>query len=500
MDLNGLDALLLLGSAVLLAAILAVRLSVVAGLPTLLVYLGLGLVLGDSVLGIEFSDAQLAQSLGFTALLLILAEGGVTTKWSQVRPTIGLGLLLATVGVVISVAVVAVAAHYLLDLPWQIAVLLAAVTSPTDAAAVFSVLRRVPLRPSVLGTLEVESGLNDAPIVLIVTAVSIGTATEHSVPVFALIVAGELLLGGVVGFLVGRAGALILRRVALPSSGLYPLAVLAFAVLGYGGAAVLHGSGFAAVYVAALVLGNAELPHRAATRSFAEGVGWLAQIGLFVMLGLLASPGEVTMWQVWVAIVGGAILTFVARPLSVLVCAAVTRTPWREQAFLSWAGLRGAVPIVLATIPLAEGVPGSGELFNIVFVFVVVYTFVQAPSLPWIARTLSVTTDDARDVDVEAAPLERIAADLLQISVPGTSRLVGVEVGELRLPVGASVALVVRGDESFTPHRTMRIRGDDDLLVVAPRRLRDETEARLRALARHGRLAGWNDGTPPRRP
>ncbi|MEJ7757906.1 MAG: potassium/proton antiporter [Nocardioidaceae bacterium] len=285
----------------------------------------------------------------------------------------------------ISVAVVAVAAHYLLDLPWQIAVLLAAVTSPTDAAAVFSVLRRVPLRPSVLGTLEVESGLNDAPIVVIVTAVSIGTATEHSVPVFALIVAGELLLGGVVGFLVGRAGALILRGVALPSSGLYPLAVLAFAVLGYGGAAVLHGSGFAAVYVAALVLGNAELPHRAATRSFAEGVGWLAQIGLFVMLGLLASPGEVTMWQVWVAIVGGAILTFVARPLSVLVCAAVTRTPWREQAFLSWAGLRGAVPIVLATIPLAEGVPGSGELFNIVFVFVVVYTFVQAPSLPWIS-------------------------------------------------------------------------------------------------------------------
>lgn len=491
MDLHDLNQSLLLGSVVLLAAILAVRLSVRVGLPSLLVYLGIGVLLGESVLGIEFSDADLAHALGFAALILILAEGGLTTKWSQVRPTIGLGLLLATVGVLISVAVVALAAHYLLGLDWQVAILLAAVTSPTDAAAVFSVLRRLQLKSSVLGTLEAESGLNDAPIVLIVTAVSTGVATDHPLPVFALLVLLELGFGAVIGLVVGRLGALLLRAVALPSSGLYPIAVLAFAILAYAGATFLHGSGFAAVYIAALVLGNTELPHRAATRSFAEGIGWLAQIGLFVMLGLLASPGLIEGWQIWTAIVAGAILTFVARPLSVVICAAFTNTSWREQVFLSWAGLRGAVPIVLASIPLAEDVPGAGDIFNIVFIFVIVYTFIQAPSLPLAARVLGVTTDGVRDVEVEAAPLERLAADLLQIHVPRRSKLVGVEIAELRLPVGSSVALVVRGDASVVPLRTTRIKVGDDLLVVAPRNVREETERRLRSVAKSGRLAGW---------
>ncbi|MDO9378277.1 MAG: potassium/proton antiporter [Nocardioidaceae bacterium] len=493
MDLEALDTFLLVGSGVLLAAILAVRLSVRAGLPSLLVYLGIGVVLGESVLGVSFSDADLAHALGFGALVLILAEGGLTTKWSEVRPSMSLGLLLATVGVTVSVAVVALGSHYLLGLEWQAAILLAAVTSPTDAAAVFSVLRRVPLTRSVLGTLEAESGLNDAPIVLLVTAVSTGAADDFPLPVFVAIVAVELFGGALIGFVVGRVGAWVMRGAALPSSGLYPIAVLALCVLAYGGTVFVHASGFAAVYVAALVLGNADLPHRAATRSFAEGIGWLAQIGLFVMLGLLVSPGLIKAEEVWIAIAAGALLTFVARPLSVLVCAVPLRVPWREQAFVSWAGLRGAVPIVLAAIPLAEDVPNATQLFNIVFVFVVVYTFVQAPSLGWAAGRLGVLDDGARDVEVDAAPLERVSADLLQVRVPPRSRLVGVEVGELRLPPGASVALVVRKGETSVPHRTFRIQLEDDLLVVAPRAVREQTEDRLRAVGRRGRLAGWLD-------
>ena len=492
MSIEELDGVLLAGAAVLLAAILAVRLSVRAGLPSLLVYLGIGILLGDSVLGIEFSDAELAHLLGFAALMLILAEGGLTTRWVDIRPAMGAGLLLATLGVAASVVLVAVPVHYLLGLDWRIAVLLGAVASATDAAAVFSVLRSVPLRASVRGTLEAESGLNDAPIVILVSLISTDAIGDHSPLVLVAIILGELTLGAVVGIVVGGGGAWVMARAALPSAGLYPLAVLAFSVLAYGGAQVLHGSGFVAVYLAALVLGNAELPHRGATRSFAEGVGWLAQIGLFVMLGLLASPYRMEWWHVGFALVTGVILTFVARPVVVALCTVWFGTSWREQAFISWGGLRGAVPIVMTTIPLAEDVSGGEDLFDIVFVLVVVLVLVEGPTLPWVARRLGVSEEgEARDVDIEAAPLERVSADLLEIRVPSRSRLHGVEVGELRLPPGSSVSLVIRHGEPFVPELTTRIERGDALLVVTPRRMRAATERRLRAVSQGGRLAGW---------
>lgn len=491
MDVHDLDRYLLVGSGVLILAVLAVRLSVTVGLPSLLMYLGLGLLLGSSGLGIDFDDVGLAHALGFGGLVLILAEGGLTTKWEQVRPNLGYGLLLATLGSAISVAVVAAGAHYLLDIEWELAVLLAAVLTPTDAAAVFSVLRTVPLKSSVKGTLEAESGLNDAPIVVLVVAISAGEVADKGIAYLVGLILFELLVGLAIGLAIGWLGGFLLRRVALPASGLYPLVVIAFTVLAYGSAAAIHASGFAAVYVAALVLGNAELPHRTATRSFVEGIGWLAQIGLFVMLGLLASPDELRWWHVGYGIVTGAILTFVARPLTVLACAVWFKRSLPEQLFVGWAGLRGAVPIVLATIPLSAGVEGSRDLFNVVFVAVVIYTLLQAAPLARLAARCGVLTDAARDVEVEAAPLERVSADLLQIHVPHGSRLAGVEVGELRLPVGASVSLVVRADKTFVPHRTDRIAIDDDLLVVAERSVRDATETRLHLVGRHGRLAGW---------
>ncbi|HEX2177636.1 MAG TPA: potassium/proton antiporter [Nocardioidaceae bacterium] len=492
MTVEQLDEYLLVGTGVLLAAILAVRLSVRAGLPSLLVYLLMGVALGESGLGINFEDAALAHALGFGALALILAEGGITTRWSEVRSSIRLGGALASVGVAVSVGVMAVLAHWLLGLDWRVAILLGAVTSPTDAAAVFSVLRHVPLPRRLAGTLESESGLNDAPTVLLVTLVSTGAVVDQGPLVVAGIMLYELATGVVVGLAVGWAGAWVLRRVALASSGLYPVAVLAFAIFAYAGASALHASGFAAVYVAALVLGNAELPHRLATRSFSEGIAWLAQIGLFVMLGLLASPGRITFQNVVLGLVAGALLTFVARPLSVAACAGPLRMPWREQAFMAWAGLRGAVPIVLATIPLANGVNGADDLFDLVFVMVIFYTLVQGPTLPMAARLLGVTTrGEVQDVDVEAAPLDRLAADLLQVRIPVGSQLHGVEVQELRLPKGVSVSLVVRGDDSFVPDGRRVLRTGDDLLVVTPRRLREATEERLRAVGRGGRLAGW---------
>jgi cell volume regulation protein A len=491
-DVHALDTFVLVGSAVTLLAILAVRLSSRAGLPSLLIYLMMGVVLGEAGAGIGFEDAQVAHALGFAALAIILAEGGLTTSWGEVRPTMKLGVSLATIGVAVSIAIVAVGAHYLLGLPWELAVLLGAVTSPTDAAAVFSVLRVVPLPRRMSAALESESGLNDAPTVVLVTLVSSGAWVEYGLLGAAGIVVWELVVGVLAGLVLGFGGAWAMRRAALPSSGLYPIAVLCLALLAYGASSALHASGFAAVYVAALVLGNSELPHRVATRSFAEGVAWLAQIGLFVMLGLLLSPDRITLSTVGLALVAGLVLTFVARPVSVMVSSLASSLSLSERLFLSWAGLRGAVPIVLTTIPLSEGVDGAERLFDLVFVMVVIYTLLTGPTLPLAARVLRVARrSEPRGLDVEAAPLDRIAADLLQVSISPASRMHGVEVGELRLPVGASVAMVIRAGDTLVPERRTVLRHGDDLLIVTPRRLREKTEQRLRQVSARGRLAQW---------
>src|ERR1700712_5316318 len=487
LDLHTLDQILLVGTGVLLLAILAVRLSVGVGLPSLLIYLLMGVALGESGIGLKFDDAELAHALGFAALILILAEGGLTTPWPEIRPVMRLGVSLATVGVAVSVLVMAVFCHFVLGLSWELSVLLGAVTSPTDAAAVFSVVRVVPLPARLTGALEAESGLNDAPTVVLVTLISTGGVASHGVLGAAGIVVYELVAGVALGLAVGWLGAQVLRRAALPSSGLYPLAVLVLAFLAYGSAASLHASGFAA-----LVLGNQELPHRAATRSFAEGVAWLAQIGLFVMLGLLLSPSEISWQDVGYALVTGLVLTLVARPVSVALSALVQPLPWRELAFVSWAGLRGAVPIVLTTIPLAEGVTGSAQLFDLVFVLVVVYTLITGPTLPLVAKVLRVTRrSEPRGLDIEAAPLERVAADLLQVNISPGSQMRGVEGGELRLPPGSSVSMIVRDGATFVPERRTVLRHGDDLLVVTPRRQRDRTEERLRQVSARGRLAQW---------
>ncbi|WP_426565773.1 potassium/proton antiporter [Angustibacter sp. McL0619] len=499
MSVDLLNHSLLLGTAVVLVAIAAVRFSLSSGLPSLLLYLALGLVLGEDAIGINFDDQRLTQVLGFGALALILAEGGLTTRWTTIRHALAPAAVLATVGVVVSVLVVGAAAFLLLDLPWTVALLVGAVLSSTDAAAVFSVLRRVPIHPRLAGVLEAESGLNDAPVVLLVVALSEQAASDHGGhPWYVLVplAAFELAAGAAIGLGVGWLGAKGLRRLALPSSALTSLAVLTLTVGAYALGATLHTSGFLAVYVAGLVLGNSEMPHRTAVRGFAEAVGWLAQIGLFVLLGLLASPGDLDT-QVWPALALGVVLLLVARPLSVLVSMTPFRMPWRQQAFLSWAGLRGAVPVVLATVPVTTGVPGVEWLFDLVFVLVVVFTLVQGPTLPFMARRLHVEhTMDSRDLDVESAPLDELGAEILQVRIGQDSRLHGLEVFELRLPRGANIALVVREQNSFVPGDRTVLRRGDQLLVVTTQKVRRETQRRLRALSLGGRLALWGKRPP----
>lgn len=482
---------LLLAASVLLVAVGAVRLSTRLGLPSLLVYLALGVAIGEAGLGIRFDNAELTRTLGTCALVVIIAEGGLTARWSVLRPVLGPAAVLSTVGVLVSIASVGAVAHLALGVDWRIALLYGAVLSSTDAAAVFSTLRRLRLRRRPVAILEAESGMNDAPAVLLVTLLSTGAATTHPWWEEVGVVGYELVAGSLIGLVLGFAGAWGLRRAALPGAGLYPLAAIGLTVLAFATGTVAHASGFLAVYGAGVVLGNARLPHRQSILGFADGLAWLAQIGLFVMLGLLASPGRLGQAVVPALIVGLA-LVLLARPLSVAASVTPFRVGWRDQAFLSWGGLRGAVPIVLATIPLSERLPGAQALFDVVFVLVVVYTLVQGGTLPPVARLLRITAPaEATDLMVDTAPLVRMNADLLQLDVPPGSRLSGVYLDELRLPVGAVVTLVLRDGRGFVPDRDTRLRTGDSLLIVATAEVRDLTERRLRAVSRRGRLARW---------
>ncbi|GAA1883108.1 potassium/proton antiporter [Lapillicoccus jejuensis] len=493
-SLDDLTRSLLIGSVVLLVAVVAVRLSVRSGVPALLLFLAIGLGIGESGLGIRFDDDALTQVLGYAALVLILAEGGVTTRWSGVRRSVAPAAVLSTVGVVVSVGVVGVAAHYVLHLDWSVAFLVGAILSSTDAAAVFSVLRTVPLPRRLSGLLEAESGFNDAPVVILVVSLAgltVPTAAHHPWWFLLLEAVGELVGGAAVGLLLGWGGASFLRRAAGASSGLFAIGVLATAVLAYAVADSVHTSGFIAAYLCALVLGNVDLPHRAAVHGFASALGTIAQIGLFVLLGLLASPSAL-LERVPTAIVIGLVLLLVARPLSVLVSLTPFRVPWRDQVFLSWAGLRGAVPVVLATVPTTVGTPGTGWVFDLVFVLVVIFTLLQAPTLPWLARRLDVAESVQQvALQVETTPLERMHADVVQVTVGEASRMHGVEVFELRLPRGATVTLVVRDGEALAPTPRTTLRRGDQLLIVTTAAARAATEARVRAVDRGGRLAGW---------
>ena len=393
----------------LLVSVATVRLSVRSGLPSLLLYIGIGVAIGEDGLGISFNSPELTQVLGYSALVLILAEGGLTTSWDGIRRSVAPAALLSTLGVLVSVGVVGLAAHVVLNVSWTIALLVGAVLASTDAAAVFSVLRRVPLPHRLTGLLEAESGFNDAPVVILVLALAAqasSTGSSHGAWwQLPLIAVAELAGGAAVGLLIGYAGGHLMRGIASSSSGLFSIGVVSLTVLAYAAGALVHASGFLAAYLSALLLGNMRLPHRAAVRGFAQALGWLAQIGLFVLLGLLASPARMTIQTVGAAIVIGLVLLLVARPLSVMVSLTPFRVPWRDQAFLSWAGLRGGVPIVLATVPLTAGTPNATRIFDLVFVLVVIFTLVQAPALPWVARRLGVTdADRALDLEVESTP------------------------------------------------------------------------------------------------
>lgn len=499
MTLDDLATATFVGALIVLVSVVGVRLAGRLGVPGLLLYLLLGLILGSLFPGLHMTNAELATVFGYSALVLILAQGGLTTRLDELRPVMWPAITLASVGVAVSIAVVAVPLVLWLDVSVQSAIILGAVLAATDAAAVFSVMRRLRLSGRVRTLLEAEAGFNDAPVVVLVLVVSSGAFEEMPWWQIPLLVVAELIGGAVVGGLVGFAGRWLLPRLALPAVGLYPIAALALLVGAYGLADLLHSSGFLAVYVAAVIIGSAaRLPHRRSIIGFADGLAWIAEIGLFFMLGALADihtlPAAIPL-----ALLVSALILLIARPLAAIVSLVPFRAPFPTVAFTSIAGLRGAVPIVFAAIPLGLGVPGARLVFDVTLIATLVLMLVQVPLIRAAGPRLGVVRPtEATELEVESAPLDGMNGQVLGIEVPADSRLVGTFVTEIGLPAGAVVSLVVRGEIAEVPDANTRVRAGDRLLIVTTEEARTATEERMRSLAQHGRLAGWLGG-PPRR-
>jgi len=468
--------LLLVGS--ILAVSMAVALGAARlGVPTLVAFLALGMLLGsDGPGGIDFDDAELARTVGTAGLAAILYEGGLSTSWRRLRRVAVPAGLLATVGVVATAVLAGVAAHALFDLSWLESVLLGAVVASTDAAAVFATLRFTHIRRRIARTLEAETGLND-PVAI---ALTIGLISWIEDPTFGFpdLVFGEirqLALGLVVGVVFGAAAMWVFPRLPHSIAAFAPVASVATAALTFGVADQIHGSGFLAVYLVGLAVGSTPSRYRRQLVAFHEGLAFLAQVTMFIVLGLLVFPSDLPP----VALPGLALavlLVVVIRPAAVWLSTAFSNFSNRERALLGWAGLRGAVPIVLATFVLSSEVGEAETIFNAVFFVVVVSTLVQGTTLEWVAERLDLV--DPRPA-VVAPPLEIDplgSLELVEFDVAGDHAIAGAVVRELGLPRTALVAVVARGNETIPPRGSTMLESGDRLFVLAPRESRPELE------------------------
>jgi potassium/hydrogen antiporter len=464
------DLVLLIVGVLGALSIIATRTSSRLGVPALLLFLALGMIAGsEGPGGIAFADYGIAQAVGVVALVFILFSGGLDTDWQAIRPVLGQGLVLANVGVLLSAGLLGGFAMILLGLDWKTGLLLGAIVSSTDAAAVFSVMRErgVNLKHSLEPLIELESGSND-PIAVFLTTGLIGLITTPGssllglVPSFAL----QMLLGAAGGVLFGRAIVFAVNRVRLLQEGLYVVFTLALTMLTYAFTALLGGNGFLAVYLAGIVVGNANLVHKRSVLRFHDGIAWLMQIAMFLTLGLLVFPSQL----VPVAPVGlllALFLALVARPLSVIVVLVWFRRSLREMLMVAWAGLRGAVPIVLATFPLLAGVPGANAIFNVIFFIVVISVLLQGMSVSWVSHWLGVNADEARQPTQQFfLPDVRLTSRMVEAIVPAGTRAVGQTLIDLGLPRGVLVVHIQREDEPIIPSGGTILMPDDHLLIL----------------------------------
>ena len=476
------ERILIVGA--LLAAALAA--SLVAGrvrLPGLVLFLGLGMAVGSDGLGlIEFDDPHLAETIGVIALALILFEGGLTAGWGEIRPVLRPAIGLALPGTLITAFVTGLAASWLFGFSTLEGLLLGAIVSSTDGAAVFSLLRGAGLRKRLERTLEGEAGFNDPIAVLLVLGfiewiMHPGYGLTDMLGLFAQQLGIGLVAGTAIGWLAARA----FLSVRLSSPGLYPVASLATAALAFGAADTVGGSGFLATYLAGLALGSANIPAKRTVTAFHEGMAWVAQLTMFLTLGLLVFPADLDE-VAWRGTLLALVVVFVSRPLATALGTLGTGFSLREKGFLGWAGLRGAVPVVLALFPVIAGVPQSETFFNIVFFAVLISTILQGSTIDVVARRLGVTSDEPfRPASIlEVGAVRELGAEVVEHVIRPGDAAAGARLRDLGIPRDALVALIIRDKEALLPRGSTRLEPDDRLLVLVRSEVADELPDLLR--------------------
>lgn len=469
-DLDQLESILVIGGLLLVAGVAASKLSSRLGVPALLLFLGLGMLAGSEGLGgIAFDDPRIAQAIGTVALAFILFSGGFDTRWSDVRPVVPAAVLLATVGVAITAGVTGLTAFLVLGVPLETGLLVGAIVSSTDAAAVFAVLRSrsVGLKGRLRPLLEMESGSND-PMAILLTVALIEWITGGNMDLGSTVALfAQQLLVGLAG---GVAFALLLvwglRRVYLEQQGLYPIIVLATVALCYSSTALVGGSGFLAVYVAGLIIGNADIAHKRRLTEFGDAVAWFMQITLFLVLGLLVFPSQLLQVSI-AAVVVLLALTFLGRPLAVAIC---LPRGWSigQRGLVAWVGLRGAAPILLATFPLVAGIENSSTIFDVVFFVVLLSVLLQGSTIPTVARWLRVDAPlaPAEPLSVEAVHQEGGELELVDFTVGADALAAGKRIVELDLPDKTLIVVLGRGDERVIPQGSTEVQAGDRLVVL----------------------------------
>lgn len=478
------ELILTILSVLLLLSIFASKVSDRAGVPALLLFLAIGMLAGSEGLGgIYFDNALVAQYIGVIALAIILFSGGLDTQWQDIRPVLFPGISLSLLGVMLTALVVAISSQYLLGFSLLGGLLLGAVVSSTDAAAVFSILRSrgVSLKGRLRPLLELESGSND-PMAVFLTVSFIQLLVNPDFPSYQLIPQFfiQMGVGTLMGISVGLLAIQVLNRIRLGYEGLYPVLVIAIVLFTYGLTGYLRGSGFLAVYLAGMVLGNAEFIHRRSLLRFFDGLTWLMQIAMFLTLGLLVFPSRL----VAVAIPGlliAAILIFAARPAAVFISLIPIRMSLAEKTMVAWVGLRGAAPIILATFPLLAGVPEAESLFNLVFFIVLTSVLLQGPLIPFVARWLGVDAPaiEKRGDPIEPGPTGMYRRQLRELTVPPGSPFVGKLIVELRLPAEFLVILINRENDYTIASGSTQILPNDRLLVISDDAAFQQVQARL---------------------
>lgn len=447
--------------------------------PGLLLFLALGMFAGsEGIGGIEFSDMELARTLGTIALVLIIFEGGLTAGWSEIRPVLGTAASLGTIGTAVTAVIAGLAAKLLFGLSTLEGMLVGAAIAATDSAAIFAVLRRSTLEKRLARSLEGESGMNDpVALLLVIGFIEWIQQPGYGIADMAGLLVLKLGLGAAIGLALGRLAVLALDRVRLPGDGIYPVATIAIAALAYGLAELAHGSGFLAVYLTALALGSARIPAQRTVVAFHQGLGWVAQISLFILLGLLVFPS--TLDDVAPeALALSAVLIFLARPVAAVLATLFAPLNMKERLMLGWAGLRGATPIWLATFPVVAGIKESNELFAIVFFVVVSSTLVQGASFEPLATRLGLTTDEPalpRRL-LESGRIRRMGGDVIAYRLPPGAAAAGHPVRDLELPREALVNVIVRDGNAIPPRGSTELREGDELHILVRSEARDEVE------------------------